>query len=170
LSIRNILNIALSVVRRHTGAKGDLTIALWLNPDTVPAKFEEPVVDENDETSVVDNLDGLKIFDKSSVLTLKSQGIADYTTIHDIFLSSSGSLTVDMTSKCRHCQPEVIPRLANRVVIMSDSMVYAFQTHVSSVQEFQKKRQAQNKRSKDRLNIYESSALALVYTLTKTLK
>jgi hypothetical protein len=146
------------------GEPGQITAMLWLNSEAIPAKFKEPAPDATEEeiaATLAENMDGIKIFDRSAIDVLKSQGADKYKQVHDHFYSATGSLSFDMRSQCRFCQSELIPRLSNRMVIVANDMPYTFQTDAASVQEFAKTNASP-------LGFYQSTALALVITFSNT--
>jgi hypothetical protein len=120
--------------------KDEITAVIWLNP-----------TDQNDEGS--DN-DGLLIYDEFAAGQLFSQGISVYPSVHSDFLSRSGDLFIDGRVRCVGSSSEVVPRVANRMVVIKSRKPFMFINDV-----------VQDRRSK---TFDKSNMIALVIVLSSS--
>jgi hypothetical protein len=97
---------------------GEINVVIWLNPFATPTTTGD---EDEDNTT-----DGLRIYDVSAAGCLYSQGISAYPSVHPDFLSVGGNLKLNVTSRCPKATSELVPRKANRMVIIGPRRPFAF--------------------------------------------
>ena len=79
-----------------------------------------------DQDEDEDANDGVRIFDSQAADCLFAQGVSFYPSVHPDFLSKGGDLSVDISERCGNYRSEIIPRVANRLVLIKDRMPFYF--------------------------------------------
>ena len=139
-----------------------------MNSKAAPSIASDPDPDDdssNPASASDSNQDGLRIFDKNAPNILKAQGIGFYPSIHEEFLSSVGSLSIDMSVRCSNCDSDLIPRSSNRLIILGEMRPFLMATNESSAQAYL---EDTHRTGLDTLTFEETTALALVVVLGKT--
>ena len=100
----------------------------------LPGNHEEYhiVVFLNSPTSVptVDDENGLRIFSHEYSACLRDHGVAKSPKVHPDFLSTMGSLAVELNEDCDFFYSEVVPRETNRIVVLSPKEAFRFENHL----------------------------------------
>lgn len=95
-----------SVGPLSVGSDKEIAVVVWLNPANPAADLDS-------------SSDGLVLYDRYTADRLFANGVARYPNVHPEFLSSKGSLNVNVTRRYPNAAVEVIPRVYNRMVLIA---------------------------------------------------
>lgn len=82
-----------------------------------------------------DNDSGLRMFTDEYTQCLRDHGVTKSPKIHPEFLSTLGSLGVEIPWDCQDFHSEVVPRETNRIVVLSPKETFRFENRVGADEE-----------------------------------